>query len=159
MARDTGPEDGAKGTAEEVRGRIKEAVAGLTGDCEVIAPVGAPITALRWRSSPLPFITGLGLVPPLASAVATALPSALDVLDVHEVTANRADMGLGAVQPTGDHTVRESTAKSLGVDHGESEEKLGKEQTDLTRMLEQLRVEHQPMPVNGRTAVVVDDGC
>lgn len=95
---------------------------------------------------------------PVAAAIAEVLGTRLGLLDVHEVSAHRQDLGLGAVQSSGEHSVRESTAKALGVDHDELEEKLDAERAGLAALLAKVWPTGAVQPMVNGAAIVVDDG-
>src|SRR5947208_11512607 len=105
------------------------------------AAAGAELaTALRAavRSEPIVLALPSGGVP-VAAAVARELGGPVDVLDVHEVTAHRADLGLGAVSAAGDDSVRRSTAAALGVSGDELRHDVQDVQARLRRVVEAVR--------------------
>lgn len=114
------------------------------------------LQALPWDDTVLFAIPRGGV--PVASAVARALGAKLDVLDTHEVTAHRDDLGIGAVDSRRHHSVQSSTAKALAVDDGELEAKLDHEQALLSKLLGRIRSAQPAVSVTGRAVIVVDDG-
>ena len=94
---------------------------------------------------------------PVAAAVARILGAPLDLLDVHEITAHRRDLGVGAVSSTSDDAVRPSTAHALGVSDTELAGKTTREQDKLTTLLSRVRAGRPAEPLEGRLAIVVDD--
>ncbi len=94
---------------------------------------------------------------PVAAAVARILGAPLDLLDVHEITAHRRDLGVGAVSSTSDDAVRPSSAHALGVSDTELADKTTREQDKLTTLLSRVRAARPAEPLEGRLAIVVDD--
>lgn len=94
---------------------------------------------------------------PVAAAVARILGAPLDLLDVHEITAHRRDLGVGAVSSTSDDAVRPSSAHALGVSDTELAGKTTREQDKLTTLLSRVRAARPAEPLEGRLAIVVDD--
>lgn len=94
---------------------------------------------------------------PVAAAVARILGAPLDLLDVHEITAHRRDLGVGAVSSTSDDAVRPSSAHALGVSDTELAGKTIREQDKLTTLLSRVRAARPAEPLEGRLAIVVDD--
>ncbi len=94
---------------------------------------------------------------PVAAAVARTLGLALDVLDVHEVTAHRGDLAVGAVGSTGERALRPSTAHALGVSDEELEEKAAAAEHKLTAIVAGVRDFQPEVSLAGREVIVVDD--
>jgi putative phosphoribosyl transferase len=94
---------------------------------------------------------------PVGAALARTLGLALDVLDVHEVTAHRGDLAVGAVGSTGERALRPSTAHALGVTDEELEQKASAAEHKLTAIVAGVRSFQDEVSLAGREVVVVDD--
>jgi putative phosphoribosyl transferase len=95
----------------------------------------------------------------VAAEVADALASPLDLVDLHEVTADRIDLivGAGSTTPIGDDQVR-SVAAALCVPERELRAEIEHRQDELANLISDVRSVRRAEPVFGRTAVLVDDG-
>lgn len=113
-----------------------------------------PVTAEQ------PVILGLprGGVP-VAFEVAAALRAPLDVLGVRKLgVPEQPELALGAIAEDGGGIVDRSTAEMAGVTRGQLRRMLGRERSELRRRIEAYRGDVPPIPIAGRTVVLVDDG-
>lgn len=94
----------------------------------------------------------------VGKAVARALGGPLDVVDVHDVTAHRDDLGVGAVTSDDPSGVHESAAAALGVGRAELAADVEAEQRRLRDVVQRIRRERGARRVTGASVVVVDDG-
>jgi len=96
---------------------------------------------------------------PVAAEVARALRAPLDVLVVRKLGCPwQPELGMGAIAE-GDITVRnEELIARLGVDDAAVRSVADRERTELERRIRRYRGERPPVPVEGRTVILVDDG-
>lgn len=94
---------------------------------------------------------------PVAAELARILRAPLDLIDIHEITAHRRDLGVGVVSSTDRHAVHQSSAHALGVSDGELADKTHHAQAKLAAVVGRIRAERGEEPLAGRVAVVVDD--
>jgi predicted phosphoribosyltransferase len=96
---------------------------------------------------------------PVAFEVAAALGSPLDVVVVRKLGHPRQpELGLGAVAEEGVRLVNEPLVRRVGVTPDELEAVAARQEAELERRVERYRAGRPPEPVQGVTAVVVDDG-
>jgi putative phosphoribosyl transferase len=96
---------------------------------------------------------------PVAAEVAAALDAPLDVIVVRKVGApHNPEFGVGAVGEEGVLLLNEDALSMLGVTRGDLDETIRREREELDRRLERYRSGRPPVPLEERTAVVVDDG-
>jgi len=96
---------------------------------------------------------------PVAAEVAMALRAPLDVLVVRKLGCPwQPELGMGAIAE-GDITVRNvELIARLGVDDAAVRSVADRERTELERRIRRYRGERPPVPVEGRTVILVDDG-
>lgn len=95
---------------------------------------------------------------PVAHEVASELDAPLDVLVVGKIGApGNPEYALGAVAEAGVTVLNESVVERLGAS-GHLDEAVSREREELARRVEQYRGGRPPTRVEGRTAVIVDDG-
>lgn len=95
---------------------------------------------------------------PVAADVAAALAAPLDVLVVRKVGApGNPEYALGAVAEDDVTVLDESTVERVGAAH-EIDGIVAHERREVERRVERYRGGRPPTPVEGRTAVIVDDG-
>jgi len=96
---------------------------------------------------------------PVAAEVARALRAPLDVLVVRKLGCPwQPELGMGAIAE-GDITVlNEELIARVGVDDAAIRTVAGRERAELERRIRRYRGERPPVPVEGRTAILVDDG-
>lgn len=96
---------------------------------------------------------------PVAFEVAVALHVPLDVLVVRKVGApHNPEFGVGAVGEGGVLLLDDSSLSALGLSREDMEPTIEREREELERRLERYRSGRPGVPIEGRTAVVVDDG-
>ncbi len=96
---------------------------------------------------------------PVGFEVAKALGAPLDILLVRKLGAPfRPEYGIGAIAEGGIRFVRERDAELIGVGEQELEALVAEESAELKRRQLLYRGAREPLPVEGRTAILVDDG-
>src|SRR5262245_34974542 len=96
---------------------------------------------------------------PVAAEVATALGAPLDVLVVHKVgVPGHEELALGAVADDGRVALNPAVISAAGLDRDRVGALARRQAEDLVQRGRDLRGDRNPVPVAGRTAVVVDDG-
>ncbi|MGZ6143560.1 MAG: phosphoribosyltransferase family protein [Myxococcales bacterium] len=109
-------------------------------------------------ASPLVIALPRGGVP-VAYEVARALGAPLDVLVVRKLGAPaQPELGLGAIAEGGAVWVDSWLMREVGVSAGELEEIAQREAVELERRIARYRQGRPPLPVEGRTVILVDDG-
>ena len=95
----------------------------------------------------------------VAYEVAQALAAPLDVLVVRKLGCPwQPELGLGALGEGGIRLLNEPLLRSTGVTDTELEAVVRRERTELDHRVQRYRGERPPIPVEGRTVIVVDDG-
>ncbi|MGZ8631054.1 MAG: phosphoribosyltransferase [Actinomycetota bacterium] len=96
---------------------------------------------------------------PVAAEVARALDAPLDVLVVRKLGCPwQPELGMGAIAE-GDITVlNEELIARIGADDGMIEAVADRERAELERRIRRYRGDRPPVPVEGRTVTLVDDG-
>jgi putative phosphoribosyl transferase len=119
--------------------------------------LGASLAHLRSEG---PVVVGLprgGI--PVAYEVARALGAPLDVLVVRKLGCPwQPELGVGAVGEGGIRLVNRPLLRSIGLTETELEGVAGREEAELQRRVRRYRGDRGPIPVAGRTVIVVDDG-
>ncbi|TFV64551.1 phosphoribosyltransferase [Geodermatophilus sp. DF01-2] len=96
---------------------------------------------------------------PVAAEVARAVGAPLDVVLVRKLgLPHRAELAMGAVGEDGVVVVNDDVVRAGRVDGGTFAEVEQRERAELDRRARQLRGDRSRLPLEGRTAVVVDDG-
>jgi len=96
---------------------------------------------------------------PVAYEVARALRAPLDVGLVRKLGhPNQPELGLGAIGEDGIVVVDERALAAFGIDREQLEPIANRETEELDRRRRLYRGDHPPVPVRGRTVIVVDDG-
>jgi len=96
---------------------------------------------------------------PVAFEVATALDAPLDVVVVRKLGHPRQpELGLGAIGEDGVRVVNAALVEQLEVTRDVLDDVTARQSTELERRLRVYRGGRAPFPVEGRTAIVVDDG-
>jgi putative phosphoribosyl transferase len=94
----------------------------------------------------------------VAEVVSRTLGAPLDVVVPRKVGApGNPELGLGAVAP-GVRVLDPWLIERLGVDEGYLEREIASEEREIERRLHAYRAGRPPVDVEGKTAVVVDDG-
>ncbi|MFC8500918.1 phosphoribosyltransferase [Pedococcus sp. NPDC057267] len=119
--------------------------------------LAALVTDLRGAD---PVVLGLprGGVP-VAAEVAKALGATLDVVVAHKLGAPfQPELAMGAVGEGGVLVVDDLTVRACRVTQDELAAAETHEEREVARRASRFRAGHEPVPLDGRTAVVVDDG-
>ncbi|MGE5527293.1 MAG: phosphoribosyltransferase family protein [Methanosarcina sp.] len=96
---------------------------------------------------------------PVAYEVAAALAAPLDVLLVRKLGApSQPEYGIGAIAEGGVAFVRRDEVELVGISKAELDEVVARESAELERRQQLYRGEREPLPVEGRTVILVDDG-
>jgi putative phosphoribosyl transferase len=96
---------------------------------------------------------------PVAFEVARALDAPLDVIIVRKLGVPfQPELGMGAIGEGGVRIVNDEIVRMAGVSERMLAEVEARERTELERRARRYRGQRPPVPVAGRTAVVVDDG-
>lgn len=96
---------------------------------------------------------------PVAAEVARALGAPLDVIVVRKVGAPwQPELAMGAVGEDGGRVVNEEVVRGARVTEEQWQRVEEKERVELERRLRRFRGGRPRVPLQGRTAIVVDDG-
>ncbi|WP_244109304.1 phosphoribosyltransferase [Burkholderia anthina] len=96
---------------------------------------------------------------PVAFPVAVALRAPLDVLVVRKLGApSDPEFAMGAIATGGAVHLQRSAIRTLGVTGAQLADVIARETDELQRREALYRGARQPLPVDGRIAIVVDDG-
>jgi putative phosphoribosyl transferase len=96
---------------------------------------------------------------PVASEIAAALDAPLDVIVVRKLgVPSQPEFGMGAIGEDGARIVDEQVVRLAGVSHRDLAEVESRERAELQRRVRRFRGSRPRVPLDGRTAVVVDDG-
>lgn len=119
--------------------------------------LAAELSHLKSRN---PVVIGLprgGVV--VAAEVAAALEAPLDVLVVRKIGAPRQpELGLGAIAEGGVLLLNKRLMRQVGVTKDALQGTIDSATAELNRRLSAYRGEHEPVQVEGRTVILVDDG-
>jgi putative phosphoribosyl transferase len=96
---------------------------------------------------------------PVAFEVAQALHAPLDILLVRKLgTPGEKELAMGAIASGGVRILNESVIRDLGISDAELQAVLAEQETELKRREELFRGVRRPVSVQGKIAIVVDDG-
>jgi putative phosphoribosyl transferase len=96
---------------------------------------------------------------PVGVEVARALGAPLDILAVRKLGApGNPELGVGAVAEDGTGVLDPRSANVVGMTRAVLDETIEREAEELRRRVERYRDGRPPIPVSGRTVIVVDDG-
>ncbi|MBK5220821.1 MAG: phosphoribosyltransferase [Thermoleophilia bacterium] len=96
---------------------------------------------------------------PVAREVATALDAPLEILAVRKLGApHNPEYGIGAVAEDGTCVIDAEAAKVLGISNGELDTIIAREAAELVRRVKVYRGDRPALDLEGRIAIVVDDG-
>ncbi len=96
---------------------------------------------------------------PVAAEVAVALGAVLEVLAVRKIGApGNPEYGIGAIAEGGTRVFDRGAVAALGIDGDTLEEIVASEEAELRRRVELYRGDRPLVSLQGRTAIVVDDG-
>ncbi len=95
----------------------------------------------------------------MAFEVAKALGAPLDVLLVRKLGVPfHQELAFGAIGDDGVRVISEAVVREAGLSGREIAAVESKERAELQRRAERFRGDHRPIPLQGRIAVIVDDG-
>lgn len=117
-------------------------------------------TALQHPAGPDVVVVGLprGGVP-VAYEVARAIGAPLDVIVVRKLGVPfQRELGMGAVGEGGTRVINEEVVRRLHVNEQEFADVERRERAEVERRARRFRGDRDPVPLVGRTVVVVDDG-
>jgi putative phosphoribosyl transferase len=96
---------------------------------------------------------------PVGVEVAKALGAPFDILLVRKIGAPfNPEYGIGAIAEGGVRFVRTEDVELIGIPDEELEAVVERESSELERRQRLYRGEREPLPVEGRTVILVDDG-
>jgi putative phosphoribosyl transferase len=96
---------------------------------------------------------------PVAHVVAGVLGAPLDVVVVRKIGhPNQPELGLGAIGENGVRVINDALVEQLRVPPEVIDAVAARELDELERRLRTYRGDRPPVPVEGRTAIVIDDG-
>jgi putative phosphoribosyl transferase len=96
---------------------------------------------------------------PVAYEIARELSAPLDILLVRKVGAPfHPEYGIGAVAEGGLRFIRRDEVELTGIGDEELEAVVAAETAELERRRDLYRADREPLPVDGRTVILVDDG-
>jgi putative phosphoribosyl transferase len=108
----------------------------------------------------LPIVVGIargGL--PVAAEIARSLGAPLDVVVVRKIGAPmNPEYGIGALAEGGAEVVSERAVEALNIAPEQLRELISRARAELVRRLARYRGGRGPLPVAGRTVILVDDG-
>ncbi len=118
----------------------------------------APLVLSAHRERPVVLGVPRGGVP-VAAEIAAALEAPLDVILVRKLGLPwHAEMAMGAVGEEGVRVLSEDVVRRAGVRPGEVAAVEARERRELERRAEDYRRRHARVPLDGRTAIIIDDG-
>ena len=96
---------------------------------------------------------------PVALQVAVALGAPLDVIVVRKLGVPfQPELGMGAIGEGGVRVLNDEVLRTAGVSEVEVEAVEARERAELERRARRFRGDRAPVPLAGRTAVIIDDG-
>lgn len=96
---------------------------------------------------------------PVAAEVARALGAPLDVAVVRKIGAPQSpEYAIGALAEGGVHVLSEQAVRALRLTEDECVALVARVEGELERRLRRYRGDRAPIELNGRTAILVDDG-
>jgi predicted phosphoribosyltransferase/dienelactone hydrolase len=126
------------------------------------ADAGRRLAALLARTLPAESLVVLGLPRggvPVAYEVAKALGAPLDVTVVRKLgVPYQPELAMGAIGEDGVRIINQEVARQVRVTASQFEAVEAREREELARRAERFRGHHDRVPLEGRTALIVDDG-
>lgn len=96
---------------------------------------------------------------PIAYEVAQALEAPLDVIVVRKLgVPYQPELGMGAIGEDGVQVLNQRVLRSVSVSERQLQSVIKREQVEMERRAQRFRGTRAPLPLVGRTVVVVDDG-
>ncbi|MFO7592355.1 MAG: phosphoribosyltransferase family protein [Acidimicrobiia bacterium] len=96
---------------------------------------------------------------PVAAEVADALGAPLDVIVVRKLgVPSQPELGMGAIGEDGVRVLDLEMVRRAGVTPSAVEVVEHRERAELERRVQRFRGDRPPVPIEGRTAIIVDDG-
>jgi predicted phosphoribosyltransferase len=96
---------------------------------------------------------------PVAAPIARALGASLDVVVVRKIGAPRnPEFAIGALAEGGVYVLSEELVRALGLAEGELGMLIARVEEELSERLRRYRGTRAPVALEGRTAILVDDG-
>ena len=96
---------------------------------------------------------------PVGYEVAAALDAPFDIMLVRKIGAPaQPEYGIGAIAEEGVRFIRSREAELIGISEEEIDAIVARETAELERRARLYRGERRPLPVEGRTVILVDDG-
>jgi len=96
---------------------------------------------------------------PVAAHVARAIDAPLDVIVVRKLgTPGQAELAMGAIGEEGARIVNAGVMRSGGVSTDKLAAVEARERSELSKRVMLFRGDREPLPLTGKTAIVVDDG-
>jgi len=96
---------------------------------------------------------------PVAEEIATSLAAPLEILVVRKLGApHNPEYGIGAIAEGGTHVFDPEALAVLGIDNGALDAIVDRGRAEMRRRVELYRRGREPLSLDGRTVIVVDDG-
>lgn len=96
---------------------------------------------------------------PVAAVVARALDAPLDVIVVRKVGVPvQPELAMGAIGEDGVRIVNDEVVRVAGIDEAQWQQAEARERQELARRSKQFRSDQARVPLEGRMALIVDDG-
>lgn len=96
---------------------------------------------------------------PVAAQVAASLGALLDVVVVRKLgVPGQPELAMGAIASRGVRVLNDAVVRHLGISEAAIADVAGQESTELARREREYRGDRPPVPLAGRTVVMVDDG-
>src|SRR5260370_21957360 len=95
----------------------------------------------------------------VAYEVALALHLPLDVFIVRKLgVPGQEELAMGAIASGGVRVLNQAVIRALGLDQGEIDEVIRREEQELRRREAQFRADRPPLDLKGKTVILLDDG-
>jgi putative phosphoribosyl transferase len=116
------------------------------------------LRSLVFEANPLVLALPRGGVP-VAFQIAQALPADLDILLVRKIgVPGQEELAVGAIASGGTRVLNKSLIRHLGISPAAIEQATAREQMEIERRERLYREGRPALPIEGRTAILVDDG-
>jgi len=95
----------------------------------------------------------------VAAEVAGRLGAPLDIIVVRKLGSPwQPELGIGALAEGGVRVINEALVRELGITQEQLEKATAREEAELSRRVRRYRGDQAPIDVDGRDAIIVDDG-